>query len=277
MLLPDEKNWQADLDLTRAALRGDLSAMETLLAGIRTPVYNLALRFLWDPDDSEDATQEILLRVVTRLHTFQGRARFSTWAYRVAVNYLIDARQSRAESRRVSFEKVARSLRHGSREPDFVSALEQESLAEQVKTACTHAMLLCLNREQRLAFLVGEVLGLSGREACYVLDLSEPNYRKRLSRARSAMHDFLHANCGLMESANACRCHLRIEYGRRTFEPYLRLAENRSLTRPRSIPELQASGLRGVERLAMIYRSNPQAEASPALLRRIRALFSAKP
>ncbi len=250
-----------------------MRALEELLGRVRGPVYNLALRFLWDPDEAEDAAQEILLKITTHLHTFRGRALFSTWAYRVAANYLIDVKRSRAEERNASFERVAATLRRGSREPDFVTRLEGEALAEEVKTACTHAMLLCLNREERLAFIVGHIIGLSGAESAYVLAVNAPVFRKRLSRAREAMREFLGSHCGLMDSANACRCERRIAYAGRAFAPYLHFAGARP--ERRSIPELGRSSVRDLERLAAIYRTNPERKAPAALLRRIRTMLRA--
>lgn len=276
---PDEtaaSGWEEDRALAVAAHSGDLGALERLIEQVRTPVFNLALRFLWQPEDAEDATQEILLRIVTHLHTFEGRAKFSTWAYRVASNYLIDTKRSRAERREVSFERAAESLRRGSREPDFVTAIEANEMAEEVKVGCTHAMLLCLNRHERLAFLLGEVVGLSGTDAAYVLDINPGTFRKRLSRAREAMRLFLSAHCGLMDGGNPCRCRKRIAFAGRAFAPYLHCTESQGVPKQTSIPELEASSLRGAERLVAIYRSNREREAPVRLLRKIRAIFRAR-
>ena len=271
-----QADWERDRVLAQTAHAGDVQALEQLLAEVRTPVFNLALRFLWQPEDAEDATQEILLRIVTHLHTFEGRAKFTTWAYRVASNYLIDAKRSRAERHEVSFDRVAHSLSRSSREPDFVTALEALELAEQVKAGCTNAMLLCLKREERLVFLLGEVIGMNGPDAAYVLGVSSAVFRKRLSRVRGIMHSFLSAHCGLMEAGNTCRCRNRIGYAGRAFAPYLHFQGRRPGVGAASISDLEGSSLRGVERLAAIYRSNRHREAPARLLSRIRAIFRAR-
>ena len=67
------------------AIAGDASALEALLAEITDPVFGLALRMLGHVADAQDATQEILLRVMTRLASFEGRSAFSTWVYRLSV------------------------------------------------------------------------------------------------------------------------------------------------------------------------------------------------
>jgi len=72
----------------KRAQQGDQAALEELIAQIQSKVYGLALRMLWHPEDAQDATQEILLRVVTHLATFRGESSFYTWVYRIAANHL---------------------------------------------------------------------------------------------------------------------------------------------------------------------------------------------
>src|SRR6476646_1769186 len=76
-------------DLARLALDGDRDAVEHLVRGLQGDVYGLALRMLWNREDAEDATQEILARTVTRLAQFDFRSRLKTWVYRIATNHLL--------------------------------------------------------------------------------------------------------------------------------------------------------------------------------------------
>src|SRR5262249_15064298 len=71
-------------DLVRAARSGDRESLERLVLKVQDRVHGLAVRMLWNPDDARDATQEILVRIVTRLGTFRGGSSFATWVYRVA-------------------------------------------------------------------------------------------------------------------------------------------------------------------------------------------------
>ncbi len=71
------------------AQQGDRQALETVIEAVQPDVQAMALRFLWHPEDAEDAAQEILIRVITHLGTFQGRSAFRTWVYRVAANTLL--------------------------------------------------------------------------------------------------------------------------------------------------------------------------------------------
>ncbi len=65
---------------------------------------------LYHPFDAEDASQEILLKIITHLGTFRGESAFSTWMYRVAANHLLTIRKRRAENEAMSFEEYQESL-----------------------------------------------------------------------------------------------------------------------------------------------------------------------
>jgi RNA polymerase sigma factor (sigma-70 family) len=80
-------------ELARRAAQGDREALSTLVRDLQHPMYRLALRFLGHPDDAQDACQEILVRIATRLGTFEGRSKFTTWAYTVAVRSLLRTRK----------------------------------------------------------------------------------------------------------------------------------------------------------------------------------------
>lgn len=195
--------------LARAAQGGDRAALETLVKRIRHDIYRLALRMVTRPAEAEDATQEVLIRLVTRLSTYQGEAKLMTWAYRVAVNHLIDRRRSCAERAELTFDGFAEDLADGLASPP--DDPEREVLAQEVKLGCTLALLSCLDREHRIAYVLAEVFGLASADAAYVCEVSEPTYRKRLSRARERVHGFLEAHCGLVAPERAaCHCELRI-------------------------------------------------------------------
>jgi len=99
--------------LLERARSGDRDSLERLVEQIQGPVYNLALRMLWHPEDARDATQDILIRVITHLGSFRGDSRVQTWVYRVAANYLISARQGRVEAQGYTFDRFANDLHDG--------------------------------------------------------------------------------------------------------------------------------------------------------------------
>jgi RNA polymerase sigma factor (sigma-70 family) len=196
-------------ELARQALDGDRNALDTLVRALQGDIYGLALRMLWNREDAEDATQEILIRVVTRLSQFQFRSRLKTWVYRLAVNYILDVKKSPIEQLHLSFERFADNLAQG-REPASASDTEHSLLIEEVKVGCSFAMLQCLDRSHRIAFVLGEIMELSGPEAAEVLNIEQPLFRKRLQQAREVILQFTRSHCGLVSDAATCQCHQRV-------------------------------------------------------------------
>ena len=194
-------------ELVRRAQGGDGAALEAVVREVQDDVFGLALRMLGHPDDARDATQEVLIRVVTKLSTFQGESRFRTWVYRVASNGILNFRTELRTPER-TFGEAGAQLDAALDAYEAAPRTEPESdvLVNEVKVVCTHGMLLCLDRPHRLAYVLGEILEFSGDDAAAILELSPPVFRKRLSRAREEMERFLRKQCGLSDPANRCRC-----------------------------------------------------------------------
>lgn len=196
-------------DVARNALDGDRDALDALVRALQGDIYGLALRMLWNREDAEDATQEILIRLVTHLSQFGFRSRLKTWAYRVAVNYILDVRKSAIERLHLSFERFADDLDTGL-PPSSIADTEQSVLIEEVKVGCSMAMLQCLDRSHRAAYVLGDIMELSGPEAADVLEISPALFRKRLQHAREAVVGFTRSHCGLVSDSAPCQCHRRV-------------------------------------------------------------------
>ena len=132
--------------LLERARSGDRDSLERLVEQIQGPVYNLALRMLWHPEDARDATQDILIRVITHLGSFRGDSRVRTWVYRVAANYLISARQGRIEAQSYTFDRFANDLHDGLADAGDQGEwpADKALLLEEVKVGCMHGLLTCL-------------------------------------------------------------------------------------------------------------------------------------
>jgi RNA polymerase sigma factor (sigma-70 family) len=87
-----------DCGLVARAQGGDRDALEGLVRRHQGWVYNIALRMLYHPQDAEDATQEILIKALTRLSSFEGRSSFRTWLYRIVVNHVLNMKRGRRET-----------------------------------------------------------------------------------------------------------------------------------------------------------------------------------
>jgi RNA polymerase sigma factor (sigma-70 family) len=101
---------------------------------------------LGNPADAEDAAQEILFKIITRLDSFRGESKFTTWSYRVAANHLLTTRKRLAERSAMSFEEhldwVDRELSAG--RPDPRPEIEWEIVQREARLLCIQSILLCL-------------------------------------------------------------------------------------------------------------------------------------
>jgi RNA polymerase sigma factor (sigma-70 family) len=201
--------------MASAAGAGDSEALSQLVAAVQDDVYRLALRMMWHPQDAEDAAQEALVRIVTRVSSYRGEAAFRTWAYRVAANHILNFRQSRVERENLNFRRFTQQLHEGLTDATS-DAPDAALLAEEVKLGCTLGMLQCLDREQRLAYVLSDVFSLTSEAGGYVLGVSPAAFRKRASRARTRLRAFVADYCGLVNPDAACRCDRRVDAAVRT-------------------------------------------------------------
>ena len=201
--------------IARRAIDGDRDALDRLVRDLQGDVYGLALRMLWNREDAEDATQEILVRVVTRLSDFDFRSKLKTWVYRIAVNHVLDVKKSPIERMELTFERFGRDLADGLSSEGPGDA-ERSFLTEEVKIGCTLGLLQCLDRPHRLAYILGEIFELAGPEGGDALGIPAELFRKRLQHARAAITSFTRVHCGLASDTAACSCNRRVPAALRT-------------------------------------------------------------
>lgn len=196
------------------AQQGDRSALEAILKQLKKNIHTLSLKFLWHPQDAEDATQEILIKVASHIGSYRAQGTFHSWVYRIACNKLLSLRKKRAELNAMSWEEFAHDLtinpdNEGGLIPDL-DEVQRRLLVEEVRVACTQAMLLCMDRKHRVAYILGEILELDHNQASQVLAISPATFRKRLSRARTDITSLMMSRCGVVNELNPCRCSKRI-------------------------------------------------------------------
>lgn len=198
-----------DLGLIGHIRSGNREALELLIARHQGWIYNVVLRMVYHPHDAEDATQEILIKLLTTLSTFEGRSRFRTWLYRLVVNHVLNMKRTRAEAWDWTFEKYGDGLANAPDEdlPDPRSVpADLTLLVDEARIGCSSGMLLCLDREQRLVYVLGEIFGVTDVVGGELLEISRDNFRQKLSRARRDLHSFMQDRCGLVNQANPCSC-----------------------------------------------------------------------
>jgi RNA polymerase sigma factor (sigma-70 family) len=188
-------------------------ALEALVLSLQRPVFNLAIRMLANRPDAEDATQEILIKVVTHLGDARDEEAAGAWAFRIACRHLVHVRrQGRAEA---TFRAFAADLADGLEEsPDeTMQGPEKRVLIQEVKISCTLALLTCLPRPLRAAYILGEIFELSDTEAADALEINQAAFRQRLRRARALVTGFVQTRCGIVSPATTCRCERRLAEG----------------------------------------------------------------
>jgi RNA polymerase sigma factor (sigma-70 family) len=164
---------------------------------------------VYDAADAEDATQEVLIKVFTKLSSFEGKSSFRTWLYRITVNHVLNMKRGRLEEFGWTFERYGTGL---SNAPDLdlpdprSIPVDLQLLVDEARIGCSSGMLLCLDREQRLVYILGAIFGVSDLVGAELLEISRDNFRQKLSRARRDLHNFMHQQCGLVNTANPCRC-----------------------------------------------------------------------
>lgn len=198
---------RGDVRLALSAAAGDRAALETLVRKHQRWVYAIVIRMMVSTADAADVTQEALVRVITRIGQFEGRSSFRTWAYRIVMNCFLDAKRGRLEAVVKSFEGYGEELdRIPVEDLEGPPSAERTLLVEEAKLGCMLGMLLCLDREQRTAFVLGEIFECPSPLAAEILDTTPAAFRKRLERARADLSAFMQERCGLMNPSNPCRC-----------------------------------------------------------------------
>ncbi|HEU4496152.1 MAG TPA: sigma-70 family RNA polymerase sigma factor, partial [Flavobacterium sp.] len=129
-----------DEALIAAAVSGSKKALEELVKKYQDYIYNISLRLFLNPDDALDATQEVLIKLITSLKTFRGESRFSTWLYRIAFNHFLSVPQRPAE-RLLQLQPESYS---GFLDQEDTDVINEEAI-EEVRLLCSNAMLMCLN------------------------------------------------------------------------------------------------------------------------------------
>ena len=256
--------------LVDRARGGDAQALNLLVTELVDDVYRLSLRMTASPADAEDAAQEVMIKVVTHLGTFRGDASVRTWTYRIAVRHLLDQRKTRVEALGLDFERFA---------ADLVDGLEPQPQNEnplataEVKLGCTLAMLTCLDREHRVAYIVGEVFDLPSPTGAAILEVPEATYRQRLSRAKRQLEAFTNSYCGIVNTGAPCRCDRRVkratELGRMERDN-LRLVHHPVSDAPAKVREMEA-----LHATAALFRSHPNYAAPAQVARKIKELLEA--
>ncbi len=192
----------------KAILNGDKLALNKLIEENYSYTFNICLKMLYSHHDAEDVNNEIWIKAISRLDNFKFKSSFRTWLYRITVNHILDMKKKSIElAIDGGFEGYKKNL--VSIPTNELNGEELIILSESIneaKISCMSGMLMCLDREQRLIYVMGDIFNIGHTLGSEIFDLSLSNYRKKLSRARSELFNFMNDQCSLVNKNNLCIC-----------------------------------------------------------------------
>jgi RNA polymerase sigma-70 factor (ECF subfamily) len=162
----------------------ELVAFEQLVAEYGDRVFGIALRVTGSPSDAEEVMQEAFLQAFRSWSTYRGEAAPTTWLYRIAVN----AALMRVRSRRPIdlLSEQPENLEIVDWSADVAQAVLRGELQQQIEDAITR-----LPEALRVTLILRDIEGLSTSETAASLEISEPNVKSRLHRARALLRRHL--------------------------------------------------------------------------------------
>ena len=185
--------------LVEQCQQGDISAMERLILKYQNRLYNVILRICSNPDDAAELTQETFVKIIENIGRFEGKSRFYTWAFRIAVNLTINYCRKNA---RLGFksldsddsevgERTSQALREFLRDeksPDPAGVAQNRELCELVSQT-----IMALEEDHRAVLVLRDIEGMSYAQIAQVLEIELGTVRSRISRARSKFKEILEA------------------------------------------------------------------------------------
>jgi len=197
---------QTDRVLVACALEGSRDALRRLVERHQVFVFNVALRMFGRREDAEDLTQEVFVKVITSLKTFRNESALRTWLYRLTVNHFLKTRRRPQEVSIDGFESYFEGIAAVPEDESFAAHGVTDQTVEDLRLRCTSGMLMCLDREQRMTFILGAMFGLSHQDGAAALGTTPGNFRVRLHRARKAVAAKLTEVCGTCAAHHCLDC-----------------------------------------------------------------------
>ncbi len=209
MEIDKEISNQEDLELIQKINEGDRNALSKLIDKHYAYIYNISLKFFNNEQDSEDAAQEVTIKLVTSISSFDpAKGKFTTWLYRIVLNHFLKAKKSGPEKVVVNGFDTFFGIIDGVDDQPLSSIEEKDNqeLIDEVRVTCMAGMLMCLDREQRMIYILGELFEIDHQMGADIFGITPANFRKRLSRVRKDLYNWMNKKCGLVNTDNPCRC-----------------------------------------------------------------------
>ena len=173
--------------LVREFQGGDLEAYDKIAEIYQKKIYSLSFNLTRNQMDAQDVTQEVLLTLFRKIHTFQGKSAFSSWVYRITLNASYMKLRSKKKEPNVSIDELMPSFNGAGFQQEKIQDWSEntESLLFTNETSdVINKAIDLLPEKEKVVFLLRDVEGLSTEKAGEILDLTVPAVKSRLHRAR---------------------------------------------------------------------------------------------
>jgi RNA polymerase sigma-70 factor (ECF subfamily) len=185
-----------DAELVERVKQGDEAAFGALLERHQEKVYRLAWNLTRHAQDAEEVTQDVFLTVYRKIGSFDGRAAFGTWLYRVATNTALMKLRARRVAHELQIEEAGPAFRpdgHHARPVVDWSALPEDELLSAERQGVLAEAIGVLPPDYKAVVVLRDVEGLSNLEAAEILGVTVLAVKARLHRARLALRERLAA------------------------------------------------------------------------------------
>jgi RNA polymerase sigma factor (sigma-70 family) len=165
--------------------QGDEAAFKTIVETWQSMVYNTALGIVQNQEDAEDIAQEVFVQVYQSIHSFKGESKLSTWLYRITITKSLDHERRKKRKKRFAF---VRSIFGEQNEvlvnpPDFHHP--GVVLDNKQEAAVLFRAIAELPENQRLAFTLNKVEGLSYQEVSDIMNSTVSSVESLMHRAKN--------------------------------------------------------------------------------------------
>ncbi|HVF11099.1 MAG TPA: sigma-70 family RNA polymerase sigma factor [Abditibacteriaceae bacterium] len=187
---PADKSKAAFLQTLQKAKEGDLKAFETIFQLYHRRIYNAVYGMLSDPDDAQDVTQDVFMRLYDALPTLRADEAFSTYLYRIALNLCRDRARRKKRVRFQSMD-VPRADDNNDGEPmefpDLGKLPEETITTEEMQTRVRQAVQT-LSPDHKTVIVMHHFQGMEVNEIARILQVPTGTVKSRLARGRDQLH-----------------------------------------------------------------------------------------
>jgi len=171
---------------------GDDDALRELYGVFSKKIYNTCLAYLQVESDAEEAMQDVFVEVYRSVTEFNAKASVNTWIYRIAVNKCLDRIRYNKRQKRFAFISSLFSKDTGAIQFDQPNFNHPGVLLEnKEKSAVLFKAINQLPENQRMAFILKHVEGLSQKEIAEIINIGEKAVESLLQRAKGSLRKLL--------------------------------------------------------------------------------------